>query len=196
MNAKNINNLEIADSSIETRNLVARWRDIVKPGIYRHSGGRWKKYHESTFFRNERRIMEQQVQQAIGNLVGENQQPEGGFQPQTRRQVQWTVDPFWGVDRPQQLAVLKTSEQPGTSSLNTHQEYIPMEDGGDRVGYRLKPIDTGRTSHKVGKPPTGLVECGVKTLKGPLLTNINAGESLSKSLDIALDVMRNLPIHE
>ena len=37
MNARTIENLEIADPSTETRNLIARWRDIVQPGIYRQS---------------------------------------------------------------------------------------------------------------------------------------------------------------
>ena len=42
MDAHTIDNLERSDSSAETRNLIARWRDIVKPGVYRMSGGRWK----------------------------------------------------------------------------------------------------------------------------------------------------------
>ena len=34
MNAHTIDNLERNDPSAETRNLIARWRDIVKPGVY------------------------------------------------------------------------------------------------------------------------------------------------------------------
>ena len=41
--------------------------------------------------------------------------------------------------------------------------------------------------------PTGLVERGVRTLKEFLLTNIKAGESFGKALDMALDVMRKTP---
>ena len=41
--------------------------------------------------------------------------------------------------------------------------------------------------------PTGLVERGVRTLKETILTNVKAGEKLSKALDIALDVMRKTP---
>ena len=41
--------------------------------------------------------------------------------------------------------------------------------------------------------PTGLVERGVRTLKENLLTNIKAGERLSKALDLSLDVMRKTP---
>ena len=42
MDAHTIDNLERNDPSAETRNLIARWRDIVKPGVHRISGGRWK----------------------------------------------------------------------------------------------------------------------------------------------------------
>ena len=62
MDARTIDNLEAADSSAETRQLIARWRDIVKPGIYRQSGGHWKKYHEPKFLRNERKIIEERLQ--------------------------------------------------------------------------------------------------------------------------------------
>ena len=124
MDARTIDNLERADKSAETRYLIARWRDIVKPGVYRQSGGRWKKYHEPKFLRNERRVIEEQLQQAIRNVENQSQQePTGGFQPETRRQEQWTVDPFWDVDRPQ--APANTEDRPGPSQ----QQPIPMEEG-------------------------------------------------------------------
>ena len=56
MDAHTIDNLELTDPSAETRNLIARWREIVKPGVYRMPGGRWKKYHELRFLRNEKKI--------------------------------------------------------------------------------------------------------------------------------------------
>ena len=65
MDEKTTNNIELADSSAKTRNLIARWRDIVKPGVYRQSDVRWKKYHEPIFLRNERWILEEQLQTAI-----------------------------------------------------------------------------------------------------------------------------------
>ena len=43
MDARTIDNLEATDSSPETTELIQRWRDIVKPGIYRLTGGKWKK---------------------------------------------------------------------------------------------------------------------------------------------------------
>ena len=112
MDAHTIDNLERTDPSAETINLTARWRDIVKPGVYRMSGGRWKKYHEPKFLRNERKIIEEQLQIAIRNLQNKNPNQPEGFQPQERRNEQWTVDPFWETDRPQR-------PQTSTSTDNT-----------------------------------------------------------------------------
>ena len=100
MGAHTINNLERNDLSAETRNLIARWRDIVKSGVYRMSGGRWKKYHEPRFL-NERKIIEEQLQIAIRNLQNSEVNQPDGFHTQERRSEQWTVDPFWETDRPQ-----------------------------------------------------------------------------------------------
>ena len=85
MDEKTTNNLELADSSAKTRNLIARWRDIVKPGVCRQSGGRWKKYHEPRFLRIERRIIEEQLHTAIRNVENRRAEQLQGFQPQERR---------------------------------------------------------------------------------------------------------------
>ena len=58
MDVGTIHNLESASPSAETRNLIARWREIFKPDIYRQSGGRRKQDHEPKFLRNERKIIE------------------------------------------------------------------------------------------------------------------------------------------
>ena len=58
MDVKTIDNLAAIDSSAETTELIERWKEIVKPGIYRMTGGKWKKYHEPKFLRNERRVIE------------------------------------------------------------------------------------------------------------------------------------------
>ena len=42
-------------------------------------------------------------------------------------------------------------------------------------------------------PQTGLVERGVRTLKEIVLTNVKAGKSFGKALDMALGVMRKTP---
>ena len=43
VDAKTIDNLVAVDSSVETTELIQRWKEIVKPGIYRMTGGKWKK---------------------------------------------------------------------------------------------------------------------------------------------------------
>ena len=42
MDARTIDDLERIDNSQETKDLIERWRNIVKPGIYRLSNGKWK----------------------------------------------------------------------------------------------------------------------------------------------------------
>ena len=101
VDTRTIDNLELADPSAETRYLMARWRAIVKPGVYKMSGGRWKKYHEPRILRKERKIIEEQLQIAIRNTQTNHPSQREGFQPQKRRNEQWTVDPFWETDRPQ-----------------------------------------------------------------------------------------------
>ena len=133
MDARTIDNLEAADSSPETTELIQRWRNIVKPGIYRLTGGKWKKYHEPKFLRNERKVIEERLQRIMqkqqqGDLrqrIGP--QHSGGFQPQTRRSEQWTVDPFCEVDRPtpvqQQQHDKNQYDKPGSSSAIANTEH-------------------------------------------------------------------------
>ena len=49
MDANTINEIEASNPTAETIELINRWREIVKPGIYRLTGGKWKRYHESKF---------------------------------------------------------------------------------------------------------------------------------------------------
>ena len=136
MDAHTIDNLERTDPSAETRNLIARWRDIVKPGVYRMSGGRWKKDHEPRVLRNERKTIEEQLQIAIRNLQNKNPNQPEGFEPQERRNEQWTVDPFWETDRPQ-------CPQTSTTNDNTpppgQQQFTPMEEGEIGSGSEQDP---------------------------------------------------------
>ena len=131
LDAKTIDSIEANYPSQETTELIQRWQDIVKPGIYRMTGGKWKKNHEPKFLRNERKVIEERLQQIINN---QNQgdlrqrigpQQKGDFQPQTRRTEQWTVDPFWDIDRPTP-AQLVQNDQPGTSYSNTGQGRITL----------------------------------------------------------------------
>ena len=127
IDARTTDNLEIADPSAETRNLIARWRNIVKPGISRQPGSRCKKYHEQKFIRNERRIIEEQLQQAIRNIEGDQRNQPHGFLPPERQNEHWTVDRFWGVDRPQQLPQEDPSG-PSTRNEQNYQECFPLEE--------------------------------------------------------------------
>ena len=61
MDTLTIDNQELDEPSAGTRNLIARWRDIVEPGVYKQSGCRWKKYHMRSFPRNKRQIIEEQL---------------------------------------------------------------------------------------------------------------------------------------
>ena len=92
---------------------------------------------------DERKIIEERLQSAIQNLSGQQQQQPQGFQPQQRLNEQWTVDPFWELDRPQ-----RPQEQPGTSSPVTM--YAPKEEGeigSDRSG----PIRPRSPGHQLGQ---------------------------------------------
>ena len=126
MDAQTINNLELADSSAETRNLTARWRAIVKPGVNRQSGDRWKKYQKSRFLRKIRLIFEVQLQAAIRKVENRRREQPQGFQPQERWNEQWTVDPFSEVDRSQRQQPQQDNE-PGPSSRQ--MQHTPMEEG-------------------------------------------------------------------
>ena len=135
MDIKTIDNLAAVDSSAETTELIQRWKEIVKPGIYRMTGGKWKKYHEPKFLRNERRVIEERLQQIIqGREQGDLRQRIGpqhssGFQPQTRRSELWTVDPFWEMDRP---TPAQYQDLPGPSTATPGHELfapMPMEEG-------------------------------------------------------------------
>ena len=62
------------------------------------TSGKWKKYNEPKFLRNERKVIAERSQQIIntreqGDLrqrIGP--QHSGGFQPKSGRSEQWTVD--------------------------------------------------------------------------------------------------------
>ena len=93
-----------------------------------HDRGRWKRYHEPKFLRNERKVIEERLQltnnwpqEDLRQKIGP--QNRGGFQPQTGHSEQWTVDPFWGMDRPTPVQQ-QQSDRPGPSSAP-----ITMEEG-------------------------------------------------------------------
>ena len=136
MDIRTIDHIAATDSSAETTELIQRWKDIVKPGIYRLTGGKWKKYHAPKFLRHERKVIEERLQQImqgreqsdIRQKIGPQQR--GGFQPQTRRSEQWTVDPFWELDRPTPAQQQQNPTGPSpTTNINQQLAPVPMEDG-------------------------------------------------------------------
>ena len=79
--------------------------------------------------------MKEQHRGDLRQTIGPQQ--SSGFQPQTRRSEQWTVDPFWEMDRPtpvqQQQHNQSQYDKPGPSSATANTEHqfaqIPMEEG-------------------------------------------------------------------
>ena len=127
MDARTIKNIDTIPP--KKTELTTRWKEIVNPGIYRMNGGRWKRYHEPKFLRNERKVIEEGLQQLTSNRQPEDlrqiigPQHKGGYQPQTGHSEQWTVDPFWEMNRPTPVQQHQ-SDKPGPSSAP-----IPMEEG-------------------------------------------------------------------
>ena len=72
MDARTIENIEARFNSAEITKLTTRWKKIVKPGFYRMTGGRWKRYHEPKFLRNERKVIEERLQQLTSNRQPED----------------------------------------------------------------------------------------------------------------------------
>ena len=66
--AKTIDSFEKIESSQETTDLTERWQNIVKPGVYRLSNGKWNKYHEPKLLRGERRTIEERLSEIIRRL--------------------------------------------------------------------------------------------------------------------------------
>ena len=137
MDVRTIDQIAATDSSVETTELIQRWKDIDKPGIYRLTGGKWKKYHEPKVLRSERKVIEERLQQRMrGREQGNSRQrigPQhsGGFQPQTRRSEQWTVDPFWEVDRPTPAQQQQQNPVRQLATTSTYQQFnpVPIEEG-------------------------------------------------------------------
>ena len=109
MDANTINEIEASNPTAETIELINHWREIVKPAIYRLTGGKWKRYHEPNFLRNGRKVIEENRRKTTTDYKKpSNSRPQtkdrfqtnGRLRTPTRHSEQWTVDPFWDVDRP------------------------------------------------------------------------------------------------
>ena len=100
MDARTIEHIAATDSSAETTELLQRWRDIVKQG---YLSPNWGKVEEIPRTKIPAKRTEGNRRKITTNKRGREQgdlrqrigpQHNGGFQPQTRRSEQWTVDPF------------------------------------------------------------------------------------------------------
>ena len=121
MDAKIIDNLERIDSSQETANLIARWRNIVKPGIYRLSNGKWKKYHEPKFLRGERKTIEEKLAEIIERL----ESPAVGI---SNRQIQNNYFPDWQFKETSNFqGGLIPQDDQSTSQARPTTSYTPDE---------------------------------------------------------------------
>ena len=88
INSKTIDELERTDSSGETAELIEHWSSCVKPGEYRISSGRRKKYHPPKHQRNELLRIEARLWEIINGQTGaaepvEEWRPEGAIQQPT-----------------------------------------------------------------------------------------------------------------
>ena len=126
--------IEASNPSAEITELVSRWRE---PGTYRMTAGRWKRYLEPKFLRNERKVIIERLQQLTNNWSKEDlrqksgTQHRGGFQPPSGNPEQWTVDPFWKMNRPTPVQSSQ-NYRPGPSSVSTsrnHEMPVPMKEG-------------------------------------------------------------------
>ena len=109
------------------------------------TGGKWKEYHEPKFLRSERKVTEERLQQIVDGQQQQQvhlrqrigPQQRGDFQPQTRRAEQWTVDPFWDLDRP-------TSAQPSNKNSRAHHHPTQDRNGIHRSQWKKEKLTPKR----------------------------------------------------
>ena len=144
MDAKTIDNLEKIDNSQETIDLIERWRNIVKPSIYRLSNGKLKKYHEPKFLREERREIEERLSEVIRKIESPAREIRNRPYQQQLQSNEYTADWQFTSPAPQNFRggfVQRTqNNQPGTShSQPGTQENIPREEGEISSDSELAP---------------------------------------------------------
>ena len=81
MDQKTVEELEKLDQSEETVERIKRWREIVKPGEYRVSGGIWKRYRPPKYQRNEQIQIESKLWEVIRNVT-QAAEPVNEWQPE------------------------------------------------------------------------------------------------------------------
>ena len=141
--AKTIDSLEKIDSFKETTDLIERWRNIVKPGVYRLSNSKWKKYSEPKFLRGERRTIEERLSEIIRRL--ESPAAETIIRP-IQNQLQTDYFPDWQFTEARNLEggfIPQEDNRPSTSQACPTTTYspdeTPMEEGEISSDSELAP---------------------------------------------------------
>ena len=113
----------------------ARYLPLNRGEVEKIPRGKFPQKRKKSIEERLQQIMQGRQQGDLRQRIG--LQHSGGFQPQTRRSEQWTVDPFWDVDRPtpvqQQQHDQSQIDRPGPSSATTDTQHqfaqIHMEEG-------------------------------------------------------------------
>ena len=137
MDVRTIDQIAATDPSVETTELVQRWKNIVKPGIYRLTGGNWKKYHEPKLLRSERKVIEERTQQIMRGREQDDlrqkirPQHSGGFQPQTKKVRTMDRRPLLG-SRSTNTGPTTTTKPSQTTSQNKYRTTVRSGTDGRR----------------------------------------------------------------
>ena len=97
--------------------------------------GKVEKIPRTKFLRHERKVIGERLQQIMrGREQGDlrqriGPQQSGGFQSQTRWSEQWTVYPFWELDRPTPAQQQQNSTGPSATNIDQQHAPVPMEEG-------------------------------------------------------------------
>ena len=130
--------LKASNPSVEATDQIRRWRQIVKPGIYRMTGGNGSVSTNQNSYAMKK-FIEERSQQIMNDRGQEDLrqrielQHRGGFQPPTRHAELWTIDPFWEIDGP--IPVYPDHhDRAGPSSVSTSRRFLDTRSTEDEFG--------------------------------------------------------------
>ena len=116
--------LSQTDKSDETQKLIQRYREITKPGGYRRSSGKWKRYHEPKSLRPEKLLIEEKLWALIKKESGQTD-----FNPNDPRD-------FVGGFIPREYNnQANTSEQKRKASDESSEDEAPSELGVPAINW-------------------------------------------------------------
>ena len=100
-------------------------------------------------------------------VINKSQPGDFNLKPETRRPEQWTVDPFWDVDRPQAPANAEDRPRPSTTNNPTAQQSIPMEEGEiDSESDNTRP--NSKSPQSIGQSTQALKASNIQKWDMPL----------------------------